>query len=165
MAGTFTQLFIHFVIAVKGRQSLIQERFRQELEAYIAGIIHKRDHKLLAIYCMPDHAHILIGKRPTQSESELMRDIKANSSVFIRGQGWLEGEFAWQDGYGAFSHAKSQLDKVIRYILNQPNHHKDKSFKEEYMGILTELGVEHDPRYLFEWIGDVPLLLEDSIGR
>ena len=155
MANTFTQLHVHFVFAVDGRQSLIQAHFRQELEKFIAGIIEKRNHKMLAIYCMPDHVHILIGKRPNQSESDLMRDIKTNSSAFVNGQAWIKHRFSWQEGYGAFAYSKSQVDRVIAYILNQPEHHKKQSFKEEFLEMLANFGIEYDEQYLFKWIADV----------
>ncbi|MFN8397135.1 MAG: IS200/IS605 family transposase [Bacteroidia bacterium] len=134
MAGTSTQLHIHFVFAVKYRRNLIREDFRDELEKYITGIAQNRKHKMLAIYCMPDHAHIFVGKHPNQSESDLVRDIKSNSSAFIRESGWAK-EFAWQHGYGAFSHSHSQVQTVINYIRNQPTHHKKESFKKEFIGI------------------------------
>lgn len=152
MAGTYTQIHIHFVFAVDGRRCLVREHFREELEKYITGIVQKRNHKLLAIYCMPDHAHIFVGKRPTQSESDLMRDIKSNSSKFINEMGWVKGRFEWQDGYGAFSHSKSLVKKVINYILNQPEHHRKKTFKEEYLEMLKVYEIEFDEKYLFKWI-------------
>jgi putative transposase len=155
MAGTYSQLHIHFVFAVDGRANLVQAHFREELEKYITGIVQERGHKLLAIYCMPDHTHIFVGKRPSQSESDLMRDIKSNSSKMIHDKKWIKGKFAWQEGYGAFSHSKSQVQKVIDYILNQPAHHQKKSFKDEYLEMLKQLEIEYDPRYLFAWIEDM----------
>jgi putative transposase len=154
MAGTYTQIHIHFVFAVDGRANLVLPHFREELERYITGIVQERNHKLLAIFCMPDHTHVFVGKRPNQSESDLMRDIKSNSSKFIHEKRWVKGRFAWQEGYGAFSHAKSQVKEVIAYILNQPQHHQKKSFQEEYREMLKRLEVEYDERYLFKWIED-----------
>jgi putative transposase len=154
MATTFTQVHIHFIFAVKNRVCRIPEHFREELQQYITGIVQKRNHRLLAIYCMPDHMHVLIGKRPSQSESDLVRDIKTNSSAFIRSQSWVQGQFAWQEGYGAFSHSKSQVDQVINYILNQPVHHQKKSFREEFIELLQRLGIEFEERQLFTWMDD-----------
>lgn len=151
MANTYTQMYVQIVFAVKGRDNLIREKHRDELEKYICGIINNKKSKPLAIYCNPDHIHILIGLHPTSSVSDLTRDIKANSSKFINEKKLLSGKFNWQDGFGAFTYSKSQIDNVAKYILNQPIHHKRKSFKEEYLAILKKLGIEYDDRYLFEW--------------
>jgi putative transposase len=152
--GTFTQLHIQFVFAVQGRQNLIQSHFREELEKYITGIIQERKHKVLAIYCMPDHIHILVGKRPNQSESDLVREIKVSSSGLITERKWVDGRFSWQEGYGAFSYSKSHVENVISYIRNQPLHHRKKTFKEEYIEFLEKFEIEFDQRYLFNWIAD-----------
>lgn len=151
MPNTYTQIYIHLVFAVKSRENKILETFRIELEKYITGVIRNRKHKLLAIYCMPDHAHILVGINPEQSISDLVRDIKANSSKFINDKKFLRQKFSWQYGYGAFSYSRSQLDNVIKYINNQPKHHKKQTFKEEYLEILKKFEIEYDERYLFEW--------------
>lgn len=152
MSKTYTQLHVHFVFAVKGRASLVQEHFRERLEKFISAIVLKRNHTLLAIYCMPDHIHIFIGKRPNQSESDLVRDIKTNSTAFINEERLVHGQFAWQSGFGAFSHSKSQVDRVIAYIRNQPNHHKRKSFKKEYIKIASAYGSGEDAQNAFQWI-------------
>ncbi|AFN74526.1 putative transposase [Melioribacter roseus P3M-2] len=151
MANTYTQLYVHIIFAVKGRQNLISEKHREELEKYICGIITNKNSKPLAIYCNPDHTHILIGINPSVSVSDIARDIKANSSKFINGKKWIAGKFNWQDGFGAFTYAKSQIDAVVKYILNQPVHHKKKTFKEEYIEFLEKFNVEYDPKYLFDW--------------
>lgn len=156
MPATYTQIHIHFVFAVAGRRSLIQEHFREELEKYITGIVTGRNHRLLAIYCMPDHAHIFVGKRPNQSESDLVRDIKTNSSKFINDKQWVKGRFAWQEGFGAFSHSKSQVNQVVAYILNQPAHHQKKRFKDEFLGMLKRFEVAFEEQYLFNWVEDEP---------
>jgi REP element-mobilizing transposase RayT len=129
MPNTYTQLYVHIIFAVKGRQNLIPDKHREELEKYICGIIKNKKSKPLAIYCNPDHPHILIGLHPSISVSDITRDIKANSSKFINEKKWIKKKFQWQDGFGAFTYAKSQLDSVIKYILNQPHHHKKKSFR------------------------------------
>ena len=152
MPNTFTQLYIHIVFAVKGRQNLIAESNREELQKYITGIVQNREHKMLAIYCMPDHIHLFIGMKPTMSISDLMREVKAVSSKFINAKKWMKGKFNWQEGYGAFSHSHSQLDTVIKYIRNQKEHHTQKSFREEYIDMLEKFAVEYDVKYLFEWI-------------
>ena len=152
MANTYTQLLIQFVFAVKHRESQITEDKRVPLEKYISGIIQNNKHKMLAIYCMPDHCHILVGLHPTQSISDLARDIKSNSAKWLNDNQRTNCKFNWQEGYGAFSYAKSQLDVVVNYILNQPSHHHKKTFKEEYIDFLKKFNVEFDNQYLFEWI-------------
>jgi REP element-mobilizing transposase RayT len=152
MANTYTQLLIQFVFAVKHRESKINETTRQPLEKYITGIVQNNNHKMLAIYCMPDHCHILIGLHPSQSVSDAARDIKSNSAKWLNEQEILKSKFNWQEGYGAFSYAKSQLDVVVKYILNQPEHHRKKTFKEEYCDFLIKFNIQYDDQYLFDWL-------------
>jgi len=152
MANTFSQIYIHVVFAVKGRQSLISAKHREELHKYITGIVQNKGQKMIAIFCMSDHVHLLISFQPDVSVSDLVRDIKANSSKFINEQKWVVGKFSWQSGFGAFSYSKSQKDDVVNYILNQEEHHKIRSFKEEYIDILKKFEIEYDDRYLFEWL-------------
>ena len=152
MPNTYTQLFVQIVFAVNGRQNLVQEQHREELHKYITGIVQKRTHKMLAIFCMPDHLHLLTGLQPSMSVSDLTRDIKAGSSGFINEQRWIRGRFNWQEGFGAFSYSRSQIDTIIKYILNQEEHHRKKKFREEYIELLEEFGVEYNEKYLFEWI-------------
>jgi REP element-mobilizing transposase RayT len=152
MANTYTQIYIHIVFAVQGRPNLIPKSIREELHKYITGIVQNRNQKMLAIFCMPDHTHILIGMKPDISISDLTRDIKSISSKFINDNRFVKGKFNWQVGFGAFSYSKSQIDSVIKYILNQEQHHKRKSFKEEYIEFLKKFGIEYNEEYLFEWI-------------
>jgi len=153
MANTYTQIHIHAVFAVRNRLSLINESWEEELYKYITGIIQNQGHKLLAINGMPDHLHILFGMRPVQSLSELMQDIKGDSSKWINNKRLVKGRFSWQAGYGAFSYAKSQLPNVIRYIENQKKHHNKKTFQEEYLETLNKFGVDYDEKYIFNPIG------------
>lgn len=152
MANTFSQLYIQIVFAVKGRENLIHEGFRDELEKYICGIVTAKNQKVMAIYCMPDHTHVLISIKPNATLSDLVRDIKSSSSGFINDRKFLKGKFHWQEGFGAFSYSKSQLDTVVKYISAQPDHHRKKSFKEEYVEFLKKFEIDYDERYLFEWI-------------
>lgn len=152
MANTYTQIYIQIVFAVKGRQNLISKENREELHKFITGIVSNKKQKLFAIFAMPDHVHVLVSMSPNLSISELVRDIKAGSSKFINDKGWMNGKFNWQEGYGAFSYAKSNIDLVVKYILNQEEHHRNKSFKEEYLEFLSKFEIEYDPQYLFEWI-------------
>jgi REP element-mobilizing transposase RayT len=145
-------MYIQVVFAVQYRENLIAEENREEIEKYICGIISNKKCKVLAIYCNPDHVHILIALHPTISVSDLVRDIKANSSRFINEKGWLRGRFNWQDGFGAFTYAKSQIDGVVKYILRQPIHHQKQSFQDEYLSTLRRFEVEFDEKYLFDWV-------------
>jgi REP element-mobilizing transposase RayT len=152
MANTYTQILLHVVFAVKYRESRIKEENREELQKYITGIIQNRGHKLLAIYCMPDHIHILIGYKPRDSFSELMRDIKAGSSKFINDKRWFKSKFNWQEGYGTFSVSQSALEIVVNYILNQKERHAKQSFRDEYYLMLQDAEIEYDEQYLFDWL-------------
>jgi putative transposase len=150
MANTYSQIYIQFVFAVKGRLSFIKESFREELQMYISGIISSKKQKLYAIYCMPDHTHIFISLKPDIAPSDLMRDVKANSSSFIKERGRIKS-FEWQDGFGAFSYSKSQAQKVVDYVLSQPEHHKKRTFRQEYLELLKKFEVEYNEQYLFEF--------------
>ena len=149
MANTYTQIHIHGIFAVQNRISLINESWREELYKYITGIVQNRGHKMLQIGGMPDHIHILFGMRPAESLSDLMKAIKGESSEWINKQRFVTGRFSWQEGYGGFSYSKSQLNNVIQYIANQPEHHKKRDMVAEYIEFLKKFGVEYDKRYVF----------------
>jgi REP element-mobilizing transposase RayT len=140
------------VFAVKGRENLISKIHREELYKYITGIVQNRGQKMLSIFCMPDHVHLLVGIKPSITISDLVRDIKAGSSNFINQQYYVNGKFNWQEGFGAFSYSKSQIDTVIKYILSQEEHHKKTTFREEYFDFLEKFEIDYDEKYLFEWI-------------
>jgi REP element-mobilizing transposase RayT len=148
MPNTYSQLYVQIVFAVKGRQHFIEESFREDLQKYIGGVITNKHQKLFAIYCMPDHVHILVNISPDCRISDLVRDIKANSSSFVK-QKLNTHEFHWQEG--AFSYSKSQIDKVVNYILNQPLHHKTKTFRDEYVEFLKLFEIDYKEEYLFEF--------------
>lgn len=152
MPGTFSQIYIQVVFAVKGRASIIQASWEEELYKYISGIVRNKDQKMLAINGMPDHIHFLIGMRPSCCLSDLVREIKKSSNEFIKGKGFVKSDFQWQEGYGAFSYSHSALDNVIAYIQNQKEHHKKQTFKDEYMEFLRKFQIEFKEEYLFEWI-------------
>ena len=152
MPNTYSQIYIQIVFAVKGRENLISKNNREELHKYITGIIQKREQKLLSIFCMPNHTHILVGLKPSISVSDLVRDIKAGSSKFINDSKWIKGKFNWQEGFGAFSYSRSHIDNVVKYILNQEEHHNKKTFKEEYLDFLEKFEIEYDQKYVFDWI-------------
>lgn len=153
-AGTFSQIYIHIVFAVKGRNNLIKKEWEEELYKYITGIIQNKGQKMLAINGMPDHIHILIGMKPSCCLSDLVREIKKSSNAFIKEKRFSKFKFEWQEGYGAFSYSHSALGNVIAYIDNQKKHHKTKSFKEEYKAFLMKFQIDYKNEYLFEWIED-----------
>lgn len=152
MPGTFSQIYIQYVFAVKGRQNLLQKPWRDDVFKYISGIIKAKNQKPIIVNGVADHVHVFTGLKPSMNISELVRDIKNNSSNFINENNFLKGKFAWQEGYGAFSYAHSQLDDVYQYLLNQEEHHRRKSFKEEYLEFLRKFEIEFDERYLFDFL-------------
>ena len=135
-----------------GRENLISADWREDLYRYITGIITNHDQKLIAIGEISDHIHILIGLRPDCEISKLVQEIKANSSRWVNQHRFVSGKFYWQEGFGAFSYSRSQLDDVIAYIREQEAHHKERTFKQEYLALLKRFDVEYDERYLFDWI-------------
>ena len=151
MPATFSQIYIQVVFAVKGRENLIDKKWKDELYKYIAGIIKGKDQKPIIINGMPDHIHAFIGLRPAIAISDLVRDIKNNSTNFINDRKFVNGKFSWQVGYGAFSYSHSHIGKVYNYILNQEIHHKQKTFKQEYLEFLNKFELEYDEKYMFEW--------------
>ncbi|MGB1040384.1 MAG: IS200/IS605 family transposase [Flavobacteriales bacterium] len=150
MANTYTQLYFHIVFAVKGRENLISEKWKEELYKYISGIIASKEQKLMIINGMPDHIHLLVSTKPSCNLSDLVRDIKANSSKWINDKNFVQGKFEWQTGFGAFTVSQSGVNKVIHYIKNQEKHHSSKSFKEEYIDFLESYEVDYNSKYIFD---------------
>ncbi len=149
MPNTYTQIHIQLVFAVKGRENLISEKYREELHKYITGIVQNRNQKLLAIFAMPDHVHLLVGMNSSLSVADLVRDIKAGSK-FINENAWVVGKFSWQEGYGAFPYSKNQIRTIINYILTQTQHHSQITFRDEYLNLLKEFEIQYEEKYLFE---------------
>lgn len=149
MANTYTQLHIQLVFAVKFRAALIQKEWKERLHQYITGIFQNNEHKMLQINSMPDHIHIFIGMRPTQSISALVQNVKAESTKWIKENKLCKPTFAWQEGFGAFSYSKTHVDRVIRYIQNQEAHHKKETFLDEYRKMLKAFEIEYDEQYIF----------------
>jgi REP element-mobilizing transposase RayT len=154
MANTYTQIYIQVVFAVSGRLSLIRNEHKEEIYKYITGIIRNDGHKLISINGMSDHLHLLIGLKPDMALSDLVRDIKSNSSKFINQRRLAHGKFGWQEGYGAFSYGHSQLDTIVRYIQNQERHHGRRSFKDEYLTLLKKFQVDFEGKYVFDFLED-----------
>ena len=150
MANSYTQIHIQCIAAVKFRQATIKDSWKERLHQYITGIVRNNNHKMLSINSMPDHLHLFFGLRPDQSLSDLMRLVKGESSEWINKQNFLPQTFRWQEGYGAFSYARSQVKIVAQYIENQEEHHRKKTFLEEYKDFLDHFEVEYDARYIFK---------------
>lgn len=151
MAGTFSQIYIQYVFAVEGRNNFLQPSFEDEVYKYIAGIIRKKGQKPLAVNGMPDHIHVRAGIKPAMRISDLIRDIKNNSSNFINEHDWLKQKFSWQGAYGAFSYSQSNFGNVIDYIKNQKQHHAKTSFRQEYLSLLKKFDIPIQEKYLFEF--------------
>lgn len=150
MPNTYTQIYLHLIFAVQNRASLIHPDWKEELYKYITGIVKKNGHKLIAINGMPNHLHIAVGYKPHQLIPALLQDIKGDSSKWINSKKFIRGHFSWQAGYGAFSFSHSQIDAVVKYIKNQEEHHKKKSFREEYLNLLKKYEIVFDEKYILE---------------
>ena len=149
MANTYSQIHIQLVFAVKYRAGLIEKNWKEQLHKFITGIFQANDHKILQINSVPDHIHIFTGMRPTQSISDITQLVKSESTKYIKKEK-MSTQFAWQDGYGAFSYSKSHVETVIRYIQNQEAHHKKEKFLDEYRKLLKAFEIEYDEKYLFK---------------
>lgn len=152
--STFSQIYIQVVFAIKGRHSLIQQQWEEELFKYISGIVINKGQKMLAINGTSNHIHILIGLKPNCRLSDLVREIKKSSNAFINEKGFTKHKFEWQEGYGAFSYSHSALDNVIAYIKKQKEHHRKRTFREEYLDSLMKFQIDYKEEYLFDWIDE-----------
>ncbi|MCK4662422.1 MAG: IS200/IS605 family transposase [Bacteroidales bacterium] len=151
MANSFIQAYVHYVFTVKGRINFLKQENNDELQKYITGIVQNRNCKMLAINNMPDHVHIFLGQHPSYSISKTIQEIKSVSSKFINEKNWYKSKFCWQSGYGAFTYSHSQIDNVIKHIINQQQHHKKRTFRDEYIEFLNKFGIEYNEKYLFEF--------------
>lgn len=152
MPNTFSQIYLQFVFAVKHRQSLIPRHHKEELHKYISGLVQRRKAKMLAIHCMPDHAHLFVGFKPSILIDDFVKEIKVESNEFVNYKRWTTGKFHWQQGYGVFSYSHSHINNVIKYILNQEIYHSQKSFRKEYHDLLRKFEIPFEEKYLFEFI-------------
>ncbi|MBW8361105.1 MAG: IS200/IS605 family transposase [Kaistella sp.] len=153
-AGTFSQIYIQLVFVVKGRENLLKKVFRDEVFKYMSGILKAKGQKSIIINGVEDHVHLFIGLKPSMKLSDLVRDIKNNTTNFINEKNFVKGKFAWQEGYGAFSYSQSQIEKVYQYILNQEIHHQKKSFKVEYLELLEKFKIDYKEEFLFDFLED-----------
>jgi putative transposase len=153
--GVFIQIYIQLVFAVKNKNCLLQKKIRPDIYAYMGGILKDLKHKPIIINGIADHVHIFYGMNPNVSVSDTVKQIKSSSSTLINGKKMIYDKFGWQDGYGGFSYSQSQIKNVYNYIANQEEHHKVKTFKEEYIEFLEKFEIEYNPMFLFEFIDDV----------
>jgi putative transposase len=151
MAGTYSQIYIQVVFAVKGRENLLQNPWREDVFKYMSGIVKGKGQKPIIINGVGDHVHLFLGIKPSISISDLIRDVKNNSSKFINENKFIKGKFNWQEGYGAFSHSHSQVESVYNYIKKQEEHHRKTNFQEEYLEFLKTNEIDFQEKYLFEW--------------
>ena len=149
--STYSQIYVQIVFAVKNRDALVHSLWEQELYKYITGIVQNKGQKMLAINGMPDHLHLFIGLKPSCCISDLVREIKKSSNTFIKEKRFTRFNFNWQEGFGCFAYSHSQVDAVCQYVLNQKEHHRKKTFREEYLEYLEKFAVEYEDKYLFEW--------------
>jgi putative transposase len=150
MANTFHQIYVHIVFSVKSRNTLLAKEHKDELHKYITGLVQNKKCKMIAVNSVTDHIHILVGLHPAISVSDLVKSIKIAANKLITDKQWYRIKFWWQDGFGAFSVSRSQIDKVYNYIMNQEEHHRHKTFQEEYVEFLDKYGVEYNKEYLFD---------------
>lgn len=150
MGNTYTELYIQTIFAVKYRLALLDESWEDSLQKYITGIVQNQGHKMIALNNVKDHMHLFFGYNPKQSVSQLMQFVKGDSSLWINNNKLTQRKFAWQEGYGGFSYARSDIDSVVKYIMNQKEHHKTETFPDEYHRFLKEFGVDYDERYTFK---------------
>ena len=155
MANTYTQCYFHLVFAVKNRNALIRKEWKNEMGMYTTGIVQNHRHKMLAIASMPDHIHILIGYNVNQLIPDLVEEIKTSTNAWIKDKRLSKFKFEWQKGYGAFTHSRSQIDTVVKYILSQEDHHKKQPFREEYLEMLEKNDVAFNQEYLFEFFSNI----------
>jgi putative transposase len=152
MPNTFSKIYLQFVFATRGRQSLIPKEHKEELHKYMTSLAQARKAKMFAIHCMPDHIHMFVGFKPSVLISDFVKQVKVESHEFINGKQWAKSAFSWQEGYGVFSYGHSQIATVCNDVLKQELHHKKKTFKEEYMEFLHKFEVPYEEQYLFEWM-------------
>lgn len=151
MANSYTQLNIHVVFVVKNRENILSEKISNRLFEYLTGILRNLEQFPLAVGGYKNHVHLFFELNPKISLSEVVQKLKSNSSKWINDNKLVLGKFEWQQGYGGFSYAKSQRNTVINYIINQKEHHKQKTFREEYMEMLQKFDIQYNEAYLFDF--------------
>lgn len=154
MAGSYHQIFIQCIFAVHGRDSSLRKEWRKDVFRYMSGIIENTGNKSIIVNGVADHVHLFLGIKPSSRLSDIVRDVKNNSSNFINKSNFVQGKFSWQEGYGAFSYSKSQVEQVYDYVFNQEEHHRKRTFREEYCDFLKKFEIPFEERFLFDWIDE-----------
>jgi putative transposase len=152
--GTFTQMYVQLVFAVKNREAVLKKDIQKRVFEYISGIITNLKHKSIIVDGTSTHVHILIGLNASISVSDTVHDIKRSSSLLINNEKLCPGRFSWQEGYGGFTYSRSEIADVYHYIENQESHHKKRTFRDEYIDILTKNEIEFDQQFLFDFWDD-----------
>lgn len=151
-SGTYSQIYIQLIFVVKNRENLLNKEWREEVFKYMSGIVTAKGQKSIIINGVEDHVHLFIGLKPSMKLSDLVRDIKNNTTNFINEKKFLKTKFSWQLGFAAFFYSQSHIDNVYQYILKQEEHHKKKSFKSEYIQLLEKFNIEFKEEYLFDFL-------------
>jgi putative transposase len=150
MADTYHQIYIQAVFGVKYRKALLEKAWREQMFAVIGNLINETGCKNYIVNGVEDHVHCFFGLKPTLAPSEVMQSIKAKSSKWLNEEGLLKERFEWQRGYGIFSYSQSAKDNVYKYIERQEEHHKNKTFREEYTGLLQAFEIEYKEEYVLD---------------
>jgi putative transposase len=150
MANTYHQIYLQTVFAVKYRNAVIDNAWKNELLGVIGNLINESNCKTIIVNGVEDHVHCFFGLKPVMSVSDVMKIVKAKSSKYINDHSLTKVRFEWQEGYGLFSYGQSQIDAVYKYIQNQEEHHKKQTFREEYVNFLQKFNVPFDEQYIFE---------------
>ena len=150
MANSYHQMYIQTVFVVKYRDAVIEKFWRRELLQVIGNLINETGCKTLLVNGVEDHIHCFIGLIPSVSVSDIMQSTKARSSKWINESGLLKHRFEWQPGFGSFSYSRSHVDRVFRYVQNQEEQHRKRTFRDEYIDMLIKHGVIYDERYIFQ---------------
>lgn len=147
-------MYVQLVFAVKNRDAVLHKSIRSRVFEYISGTLTEMKHKSIIVNGVSNHVHIFLGLHPSLSISDTVHGIKRSSSLFINNERLCLGKFSWQEGYGAFTYSRSHVSSVYQYILNQENHHKKVTFRDEYIQFLKKFEVDYDERFLFDFLDE-----------
>ena len=150
MANTYHQIYLQTVFAVKYRNAVIDKSWKNQLFGVIGNLINETTCKTIIVNGVEDHVHCFLGLKPVVSVSDLMKTVKAKSSKYINDHNLTKSRFEWQEGYGVFSYDQSSVDAVYNYILNQEEHHKKQTFRDEYLDLLRTFKVDYNLQYVFQ---------------
>src|SRR6185503_20827172 len=150
MPQSLAKILIHLIYSTKNREPYLIEGLRDELHRYTAAILKELDSPALLVNSVEDHVHIAFVLSRTQSISHVVQEIKTGTSKWLKTKAANLAQFHWQNGYGAFSVSQSNLDGVLKYVANQPEHHRRKSFQEEYREFLSRYQIAYDERYVWD---------------